>query len=218
LYLTDLSIDSQSKKIARQTAILTSYGYAFIPDNFFVGASSMFFTIILACADQSDESNIQKPPEQQTQEERKKLAEDFSQKAREETYKLLDSYEEARKLFVSDNIVGLEQHCDTIIKIAKQAEFAAPDNLKPKYTIVADKAKALKKSKQDDLEGARQDFGYLSKAIIEILKEEPSLQTEVYLFECPMAQDYKYWIQKSKSINNPYMGQKMLECGSTASF
>ena len=142
----------------------------------------------------------------------------FSQKAKEDTIKILNSYEKIRALFASDSLIGLEEHCDNIITTTKQAEFSAPDQLKPRYTIIAKQAKELKKASQEDMDGARQDFGYLSKVIIELLREEPSLQQNLFIFECPMAQDYKYWLQKDNKINNPYMGKEMLECGAPASF
>ena len=182
----------------------------------------MFFvmigTIMLACTDQSDGIQQKNVSEAQSQEERKKLATTFSEQAHNETIKILQSSEKIRALFASDNIVGLETYCDEIISVSKQAEFAAPDNLKPRYTIISEMAKELKKAKQDDLETARQDFGYLSRVVIELLQQEPSLQKDLYIFECPMAQDYKKWIQKENTINNPYMGSKMLECGAPSSF
>jgi hypothetical protein len=174
-------------------------------------------TLLLACTDQSNVTGNNSAIEK-TEEERKNHATTFSQKAFSETQKMLTSYEKVRALLASDSIVGLEKHCDEIIATTKQAEFAAPDNLKPRYTVISDRAKELKKATQADMDGARQDFGYLSKVVIELLQEEPSLQKNVYLFECPMAQDYKYWIQNQQKINNPYMGSQMLECGTTASF
>ena len=41
---------------------------------------------------------------------------------------------------------------------------------------------------------------------------------ELTLFRCPMADDFGFdlWIQESNEIANPYMGQMMLECGTTA--
>ena len=168
--------------------------------------------LMLSCTDQSNTST--KKHNMESIEQTAK----FSQKAKEDTIKILKSYEKIRALFASDSLIGLEEHCDNIIKTTKQAEFSAPDQLKPRYTIIAKQAKELKKARQEDMDGARQDFGYLSKVIIELLREEPSLQENVFVFECPMAQDYKFWIQKDQKINNPYMGKEMLECGAPASF
>lgn len=170
-------------------------------------------TLLLACTDQSNTS-AKKGEMEQTEQQ----AGTFSKKAKEDTIKILESYEKIRALFASDSLIGLEEHCNDIIKTTKQAEFSAPDQLKPRYTVIAKQAKELKKASQADMDGARQDFGYLSKVIIELLREEPSLQENVFVFECPMAQDYKFWIQKDQKINNPYMGKEMLECGAPASF
>ena len=73
---------------------------------------------------------------------------------------------------------------------------SAPDQLKPRYTVIAKQAKDLKKVSQADMDGARQDFGYLSKVIIELLREEPSLQENLFVFECPMAQDYNFGFRR----------------------
>ena len=179
----------------------------------------MFFvmTLLFACTDQSDGIS-EKEPTPQTQEERRKEANTFSENTRVETQKVLDIYEKIRILLASDTLVGLETYCDEIVALTKQIEFSAPDNLKPRYTIISNKAKDLKKAKESDMDGARQDFGYLSKSIIELLQEEPSLQKNLHIFECPMAQDYQKWLQKESKINNPYMGSKMLECGAASSF
>ena len=172
-------------------------------------------TLLLACTDQSNTSAKKNNMEHAKQ---RQPTSNFSQKAKEDTMKILDSYEKIRALFASDILIGLEEHCDDIIKITKQAEFSAPDQLKPRYTIIAKQARDLRKASQEDMDGARQDFGYLSKVIIELLREEPSLQHNLFIFECPMAQDYKYWIQKENKINNPYMGTEMLDCGAPTSF
>jgi threonine/homoserine/homoserine lactone efflux protein len=35
-----------------------------------------------------------------------------------------------------------------------------------------------------------------------------------HVFECPMAKGYKRWVQPTDELENPYMGQEMLTCGS----
>ena len=105
-----------------------------------------------------------------------------------------------------------------IVSEAKKAEHAAPDQLKPKLTEVATKAALLRQASKEDMEGARQLFGDLSRPVIDVLRSEPELSKDVYLFECPMAQDYPFWIQQKKGIENPYMGSKMLACGASVNW
>src|SRR5690606_2623159 len=64
---------------------------------------------------------------------------------------------------------------------------------------------------------ARVDFSALSRALIALLGSDPRLAAERHLFSCPMAGEYGYWLQREQQIANPYMGQKMLTCGSSES-
>ena len=34
------------------------------------------------------------------------------------------------------------------------------------------------------------------------------------MFACPMVQIYQKWVQREEKMATPYMGKKMLECGS----
>lgn len=70
----------------------------------------------------------------------------------------------------------------------------------------------------EDLKEARVHFGRISRKTIELLAENggPALFGEdVFLFRCGMAKvGYENWLWWSDEKLNPYMGQKMLDCGS----
>jgi Cu(I)/Ag(I) efflux system membrane fusion protein len=65
-----------------------------------------------------------------------------------------------------------------------------------------------------DLKAARLAFGELSRGLVAVIAADPALQAGRFLFECPMAAGYQRWIQTSATMMNPYMGKRMLECGS----
>ena len=131
---------------------------------------------------------------------------------------ILAEYELLRSALAKDSLNGLEDACDRIISAANVAERFAPDQIKPKYTQLSSKAAQLRQATTADMEGARQMFGDLSKPLIEILKSDKMLSKDLYIFECPMAQDYSFWVQQTNGIENPYMGSKMLSCGSAATW
>ena len=58
-------------------------------------------------------------------------------------------------------------------------------------------------------------YGDLSRAVVAIIATDASLMQGRFLFECPMAKGYKRWVQVKPEMENPYMGQRMLACGSS---
>ncbi len=66
-----------------------------------------------------------------------------------------------------------------------------------------------------DLKTVRLAYGELQKVLVGIIAADASLQAGRSLFECPMARGYQRWVQVSPKMANPYMGKRMLECGST---
>jgi len=61
---------------------------------------------------------------------------------------------------------------------------------------------------------ARIAFGEVSRAYIAHLAANPELAKGLIAFRCPMAEAYQLWVQTSEPMRNPYMGKRMLECGS----
>jgi membrane fusion protein, copper/silver efflux system len=63
---------------------------------------------------------------------------------------------------------------------------------------------------------ARSLFGELSEALFQLALADPRLQTGWHVYTCPMAKSFQRWFQQPKEIENPYMGQEMLRCGSAS--
>jgi hypothetical protein len=124
----------------------------------------------------------------------------------------LKAYETARDDLANDKTEGLAQTAAAIEDGASKAGKEAPENLKPSFDRLSAASAKLKKSvtKVDD---ARASFGEVSEAVVALLSVEPSLAQGRYVFECPMTETYKKWVQVDDQIKNPYMGTRMLGCG-----
>lgn len=59
----------------------------------------------------------------------------------------------------------------------------------------------------------RKWFSSLSTDMMALLKAHVPKGSMIYVHYCPMAK--AYWLSNSKTIKNPYYGQKMSDCGST---
>jgi len=64
-----------------------------------------------------------------------------------------------------------------------------------------------------DWKAARIAFGDLSRGVVAATAADVTLQPGRFLFECPMARGYQRWVQLEEKMANPYMGLRMLACG-----
>ncbi len=101
---------------------------------------------------------------------------------------------------------------------ATLAHDAAPEALRPPLQDLSASAQTLATLTTEDKKEVRKAFGEVSRAVVALLAAEPSLQPGRHLYECPMAEGYKKWVQVDEKIANPYMGSQMLECGAEAKY
>ena len=68
-----------------------------------------------------------------------------------------------------------------------------------------------------DIEETRHELATITEGMYALAKAYHPNESEVYLQFCPMAKngDGANWLSSTKEIVNPYMGQRMLKCGST---
>jgi len=126
----------------------------------------------------------------------------------------LASYEQIRALLAKDSTVGLDAQ-------AKQVSAALDAALKGATDAPEAIASALRRGseaagelgKAEDADRARRPFGELSRELVELAGADPRLAAGLHIFKCPMADGFQKWFQPSPRLENPYMGQKMLECG-----
>jgi membrane fusion protein, copper/silver efflux system len=116
---------------------------------------------------------------------------------------LAGAYETIRAGLAADASTGLAPYAQRVSALSKgQAAVEAAS-----LALVVELQSA-------DIEKQRVAFGELSKAFVGWMMADVSRQTGKFLFECPMAKGYQKWVQSSEKLQNPYMGKKMLECGS----
>jgi Cu(I)/Ag(I) efflux system membrane fusion protein len=67
------------------------------------------------------------------------------------------------------------------------------------------------------IEEQRMAFSELSNQLYKTVKTFGLMEKTAYYQFCPMAFDSKgaYWLSESKKIQNPYFGEKMIDCGET---
>lgn len=131
---------------------------------------------------------------------------------------LLSNYEAAREALAADRIadaVSIAKHIESSAKNAK-ASVAAAQQATMDALIKA--AATLAQTSKDDESAVRRGFGEVSKQLVSILRAVPKYREGLYLFECPMAEGFKQWVARKDQVENPYMGTKMLHCGSKRTF
>lgn len=127
---------------------------------------------------------------------------------------IMTSYEACRALLAADKGDGIVACAEGIVAAAKVAMEAAPEDTHEHITNLIDAATALAKTKSDDMEAMRLGFGVVSESVVGMLVAAPDTAKNYHVFECPMAKGYQRWAQPNAKLENPYMGTRMLACGS----
>ena len=126
---------------------------------------------------------------------------------------VLGAYESIRALLAKDETAGDAEKAAELETAARGAAGRSSGQVEARLVALANAASALK-GKAADIGEAREAFGEVSKQVVALVSADPALQKGRHVFECPMAQGYEKWVQTKGEIENPYMGKKMLECGS----
>ena len=129
---------------------------------------------------------------------------------------VLDAYEGVRSLLADDKVQGVSDAAAQLADAARSASASAAERLRPSLGDIANTADQLRQAPPENLAEIRKRFGPLSRSVIALVAAEPSLATGRHVFECPMAEGYGKWVQRTDQISNPYFGKEMLECGSAS--
>jgi protein SCO1/2 len=113
----------------------------------------------------------------------------------------LTRYDELRIRLAADDLDGARQIASTM---ATGLRDAAAD--------LAGDVRQLAAAR--DLAAARLGFGELSRDLIGLLVDNPTLRDGWRLFRCAMAPGYPQWLQADAKLTNPYFGTRMPGCGS----
>jgi uncharacterized lipoprotein NlpE involved in copper resistance len=138
----------------------------------------------------------------------------LSEDAQARIQRVLAAYETIRDQLARDDVAATTGSAGALAQAAKDAVSAAPASLRSQLGKLAEASSQLQQMPKTDASAVRRTFGQVSEALITLISGEPSLRKGQHVFECPMAQGYKKWVQPTERIANPYMGTQMLECGS----
>lgn len=122
----------------------------------------------------------------------------------------LTGYEAMRERLAADDLAGAQPHAAALAAALSKAAASAGASQKALLAL-AESARAV--GVPAEIDAARLAFGELSRGVVGLLVDNPSLREGRFLFLCPMASGYKKWVQTSATLNNPYWGKRMLTCG-----
>ena len=112
-------------------------------------------------------------------------------------------YDELRAALAVDDFPSAKRHAATLQRTAAAASL----------DTLAERAGRLSEQPADDAGGLRAEFSKVSESLVSTLAERPEVRTELFVFECPMVEGFGKWVQRSKDLQNPYMGKRMPTCG-----
>jgi len=126
----------------------------------------------------------------------------------------LESYDEIHARLAADSLDGVSERAKRAAKGLRSAEATSGEAPKIAAALGRASVAAEALAMQTDLAGARTKFGELSRELLAVLAADDRLAEGRHVFHCSMAKGYDKWIQTSDKLENPYMGPKMLTCGS----
>ncbi|AVR44294.1 efflux RND transporter periplasmic adaptor subunit [Christiangramia fulva] len=154
--------------------------------------------------------------EDETYDFKKQASADF----RKQLDKVLSAYLDLKEALAQDKDVK-----DDSSKLLAAVEAADENSLEGKaQAFWQEKKKFLIKHAKlsmqaKDLAAARENFIYISQALIKTAEAYGPGKMKLYVDFCPMANSNKgaYWMSLSEEIKNPYYGQAMSTCGEVKS-
>ena len=124
--------------------------------------------------------------------------------------------DQIRVLLASDRLDGIAAAAEAALGHLQHASGTLGDGQQDLQATIAVGVQAARTlSDAPDLETARRQFGALSEVLFTLAATDPRLQEGWEVFRCPMAGNFPKWFQREGQMENPYMGQAMLTCGTT---
>ena len=122
-------------------------------------------------------------------------------------------YEEIRAALARDDGSDVPANALLLATAAEQAAAGSSDTRAELQELGA-AAEKLGAVPNSDIRLLRGAFGEVSRAVVSLVVADESLAKDRYIFRCPMTRGYEKWVQTSADLENPYMGSRMLNCGS----
>ena len=127
----------------------------------------------------------------------------------------LNAYEQIRAELARDSLQKVPELARAMAGMLEEARRAG-DRLPPHVDdeLQRGAAAATRLAAEKDLAQARALFGEVSRAVVTVAQHDPRVAEGWTAFECPMTTGYRRWMQPDAEMANPYMGTRMLKCGS----
>lgn len=137
--------------------------------------------------------------------------------------KVLDGYYKLTTSLTEDQLAPIAGQADALVAASQQLAQLASESgaaeLQMAATTIAEHATEIGGKGPADLKAARIGYGRISRDMFTLLSENGGptlLGKDVFAFRCGMAKvGYENWLWWSPEKHNPYMGQRMLSCGTT---
>jgi membrane fusion protein, copper/silver efflux system len=131
---------------------------------------------------------------------------------------LLNAYFSIQKTLAHDQMDGVAASADTF---RRQLETILSSNIKPgtAANVYQERLHALQDSATKfhakGIEEARIQFGQLSADLIALVSQfQPPVGETLYTINCPTwEKSPSRWVQATKNVENPFMGEAMASCG-----
>ncbi|MGA9521701.1 MAG: efflux RND transporter periplasmic adaptor subunit [Myxococcaceae bacterium] len=139
--------------------------------------------------------------------------------ARSQLTRAFDGYEQVRALLASDSIEGLAGVAQELAQSLESTRAELGDTAHATgEQLTLGSAAAVKLRDAADVQTARDAFAEVSQSLIALASLDPELQDGWRIFQCPMTNGFGKWFQRSDKMGNPYMGKKMLACGTRSAW
>lgn len=109
---------------------------------------------------------------------------------------LVAAYEKLSSALFDGEMDRIREEAAALAEVADEA----------KLPQIAEDSRAI--GETANAEAARKAFTKLSASVIAVVENEPGY----YIMNCPMVKN-GLWLQSSKDLHNPYMGERMPRCG-----
>ena len=131
-----------------------------------------------------------------------------------EVERALGAYEDLRAALAADRLAP--EHARTVARWLGAASDRSEAHVK--HVLTAGEEAAERLALADTLEKARMEFQTVSESLTRLVAADARLAEGMQVFECPMVDGFGKWLQPGGDLENPYMGQKMLSCGSRSTW
>lgn len=138
---------------------------------------------------------------------------------------VLDAYYKLSHTLADDELQAVSGRAESLAQVlsalAGQAEQEQASGLAEEAERLAQFTEDFTGDGLKNLHEARVGFGRISRGLVKLLAEnggQTLLGKDLFLFRCGMAKvGYENWLWWSREKLNPYMGKKMLDCGTQLS-